>query len=111
MNVAVVAEPLASLTADAVVVGLYADDKKLRDPAARLDQAVGGALREVLDAEKFQAKVGHVTHLHTNGKLRSRRVVVVGLGKRAETTPETVRRAAAAGLRRARDLGARSVAI
>ena len=111
MNVAVVAEPLASLTADAVVVGLYADDKKLRDPAARLDQAVGGALREVLDAEKFQGKVGHVTHLHTNGKLRSRRVVVVGLGKRAETTPETVRRAAAAGLRRARDLGARSVAI
>ena len=111
MNVSVVGEPLVSITADAVVIGVYADDKKLRDPAARVDQAAGGALREVLDAEKFQGKLGHVTHLHTNGKLPSRRVVVVGLGRRADTTAETVRRAASAGLRRARDLGARSVAI
>jgi len=111
MNVSVVAESLATITADAVVVGVYADDKKLRDPAARIDQAAGGALRDVLEAEKFQGKVGHVTHLHTNGKLPSRRVVVVGLGKRADTSAEVVRRAAAAGLRRARDLGARNVAI
>ena len=111
MNVSVVGEPLVSITADAVVVGVYADDKKLREPAARVDQAAGGALREVLDAEKFQGKLGHVTHLHTNGKLPSRRVVVVGLGRRAETTAETVRRAASTGLRRARDLGARSVAV
>jgi leucyl aminopeptidase len=111
MNVSVVSQPLASLTADAVVVGVYADDKKLRDPAGRVDQAVGGALRDVLEAEKFQGKVGHVTHVHTNGKLPSRRVVVVGLGKRADISAEVVRRAAAAGLRRARDLGARHVAI
>jgi leucyl aminopeptidase len=111
MNVSVVGGSLVSITADAVVVGVHADDKKLRDPVARLDQAAGGALREVLEAEKFQGKSGHVTHLHTRGKLPSGRVVVVGLGKRAETTAETVRRAAAAGLRRARDLGARDVAI
>jgi leucyl aminopeptidase len=111
MNVTVVGEPLASITADAVVVGVYADDRKLREPAARVDQAAGGALRQVLDAERFQGKVGHVTHLHVNGGLPSRRVVVVGLGKRAETSAEAVRRAASAGLRRARDLGARTVAI
>ena len=111
MNVSVVGEPLASITADAVVVGVYADDKKLREPAARVDQTLGGALREVLEAEKFQGKVGHVTHLHVNGTRPARRIVVVGLGRRAETSAEAVRRAASAGLRRARDLGARSVAI
>jgi leucyl aminopeptidase len=111
MNVTVSGEPLAAVAADAIVVGVYADDKKLREPAARVNAAGGGALAAVLAAEKFQGKVGHVTHLHSNGGLRARRVVVVGLGKRAETTPETLRRAAAAGLRRARDLGARSVAI
>jgi leucyl aminopeptidase len=93
------------------VVGVYADDKKLREPAARVNTASGGALGEVLAAEKFQGKAGQVTHLHTNGRLPARRVVVVGLGKRADTTAETLRRAAAAGLRRARDLGARAVAI
>ena len=111
MNVTVRGEPLAAVAADAIVVGVYADDKKLREPAAGVDQAAGGAVRDVLDAEKFQGKVGHVTHLHTNGRLPARRVVVVGLGKRAETTAEVVRRAAASGLRRSRDLGARTVAI
>ena len=111
MNVTVSGKPLASAAADAVVVGVYADDKKLREPAARVNTASGGALGEVLAAEKFQGKAGQVTHLHTNGRLPARRVVVVGLGKRADTTAETLRRAAAAGLRRARDLGARAVAI
>jgi len=110
MNVTVSGEPLASAAADAVVVGVYADDKKLREPAARVNTASGGALSEVLTAEKFQGKVGQVTHLHTNGRLPARRVVVVGLGKRADVTGESLRRAAAAGLRRARDLGARAVA-
>ena len=110
MNVTVSGEPLASAAADAVVVGVHADDKKLREPAARVNTASGGALSEVLTAEKFQGKVGQVTHLHTNGRLPARRVVVVGLGKRADVTGESLRRAAAAGLRRARDLGARAVA-
>src|SRR5262245_2084724 len=109
MNVTVSGEPLASVATDAVVVGVYADDKKLREPAARVNEASGRALAAVLEAEKFQGKAGAVTHLHSNGRLPARRVVVVGLGKRAETTPETVRRAAAAALRRARDLGARAV--
>jgi leucyl aminopeptidase len=110
MNVTVSGEPLASTATDAIVVGVYADDKKLREPAARVNEASGRALAEVLEAEKFQGKAGSVTHLHSNGRLPARRVVVVGLGKRAETTPETVRRAAAAAVRRARDLGARAVA-
>jgi leucyl aminopeptidase len=111
MNVSVHGQPLTSTPADAVIVGVYLDDKKLRDPAARLDHAAGGAVADVLTAEKFQGKVGHVTHLHTSGRLPARRVVVVGLGRRAELTAETVRRAAAAGVRRARDLGARAVAV
>jgi len=111
MNVTVSAEPLATVAADAVVVGVHADDKKLRDPAAKVNAAAGGALADVLAAEKFQGKAGQVTHVHTSGRLPARRVVVVGLGKRADTTAESLRRAAAAGLRRARDLGARAVAI
>jgi len=112
MNISVVNESLAAVGADAVVVGVYAEEKKkLRDPASRVDQAAGGAVREVLEAEKFGGKIGQVTHVHTNNKLPSRRVVVVGLGKRADTTAESLRRAAAAGVRRARDLGARHVAI
>jgi len=58
MNVSVVGKAVGAVAADAVVVGVYSDDKKLREPAARLDAGSGGALNDVLQAEKFQGKVG-----------------------------------------------------
>ncbi len=111
MRVTVVGKPLAEVVADAVVIGVYADDRKLRDLATRLDRATGGQVKQMLDAEKFTGKVGHVTHLHPAGRLPASRLIVVGLGPRGGMTPECVRRAASAGVRRARDLGGRVVAI
>ena len=106
MKVAIASKRLDEVAADAVVAGLYADEKTLPDALARFDRAAGGQVRRVLEAEQFKAKAGQVTHLHANG----RRIVVAGLGPRAETTAEVLRRAAAAGARRARDLGARALA-
>jgi leucyl aminopeptidase len=111
MKITVTVAPLASIEADALVVGLYAEEPKPRDAVARLDRAIGGQLGEVLTAERFQAKPTHVTYVHTGGRLPARRLVVVGLGKRAELSLETVRRAASAGVRRARELGANIVAL
>jgi leucyl aminopeptidase len=103
--------PLETLKNDALVIGVYAEEAKLRDAPARVDRALGGQLREVMEAERFAAKPAQVTHFHTGGRVPAGRVVVVGLGKRVDLTPETLRRAASAGVRRARDLGAKSVAI
>jgi leucyl aminopeptidase len=86
VNVTVSAAALSAVTADAVIVGVHTDDKKLRDTAARVDAAAGGAVAAVLKAESFSAKPGQVTHVHTNGRLPSRRVVVVGLGRRSDVT-------------------------
>ena len=106
MKVDIVAKRLEEVPADALVVGLYVGETKLPERLARLDRAAQGQLKRVLDAEKFSAKAGQVTHAHADG----RRIVVAGLGPRTETTSEVLRRAAAAGVRRARDLGARTVA-
>ena len=111
MKVGVAAGPLESVKADAIVVGVYAEEKRLREAAARIDRALDGQLSEVLEAERFASKPAHVTHVHTGGRVPAGRVVVVGLGKRVELTLETIRHAAAAGLRRARDLGAKSAAL
>ena len=77
----------------------------------RIDQALDGLLTRALAEERFEGRVGETTYLHAGGKLGAARVVVVGLGPRADCKPETVRRAAAAAVRRARDLGARTVAM
>jgi leucyl aminopeptidase len=111
MNLQVLAKPLVDVEADALVVGLYTEAKALPARLAALDKRAGGVLKRVLEAENFQGKAGSVTHIHTAGLLPAARVVVVGLGNGKETTSEVLRRAAAAALRRARDLGARTVAI
>src|SRR5499426_196143 len=111
MNVRVLSQPLAEVEADALVVGIPADAKALPSRLAALDKRAGGQIKAVLDAERFQAKTAQVTHVHTAGHLGAARVVMVGLGNGRDGTPESARRAAASGLRRARDLGARNVAI
>ncbi|MBM4439395.1 MAG: leucyl aminopeptidase [Candidatus Rokubacteria bacterium] len=111
MKIEVVTGPLAGVKADALVVGLSSDDKKLPAALAGLDRQTEGRIGGVLTAEKFNARAGAVTHLHVVNGLGASRIVVTGLGPRKEMGAEMIRRGAAAGLRRARDLGARSVAL
>jgi leucyl aminopeptidase len=111
MKITTATTAVESATGDALVVGVYADESRAAGAIARLDRALDGQLEAVLAAERFQAKAGQVTHVHTGGRLPAARVIVVGLGARKELSLEVLRRAAATGLRRARDLGARAVAI
>ena len=111
MKVEVVAEALGKVKADALVVGVSADDKKLSPVLAALDRQAGGRIASVLAAERFTAKPGVVTHLHVADGFGASRIVLAGIGGRKDSGAEMVRRAAAAGLRRARDLGARTVAL
>jgi leucyl aminopeptidase len=111
MKIEVVTDTLATVKADAIVVGIAADDRRLPPALGALDRQAGGRIAGVLTAEKFQGKPGAVTHLHVADGVGASRIVVAGLGSRKDAGAETVRRAAAAGLRRARDLGARTVAL
>ena len=110
MKVTIVRQGVADVAADALVVGLHAEDKRWPPSLTDLDRRSGGQIKAILDAEKFLGKAGQVTHVHTP-TLAALRLVVAGLGPRKGLTLEIVRRGAAAALRRARDLGARTVAI
>jgi leucyl aminopeptidase len=111
MKLGLLAKPLAAADGDVLIVGRYAEEKRLPEPLRRLDRDVGGQMSEVFEAERFEGKPGQLTHFYTAGRLPAKRIMVVGLGPRPVLTAESVRRAAAAALRRARDLGARVVAI
>ncbi len=100
---------LVQAEGDVLVVGAYAEEKQLAAPVAALDRQLKGVLAEVLRTEKFAGKPEQIAYVHTAGRLPAKRVLVVGLGKQKEVDAERVRRAAAAALRRARDLGARIV--
>jgi len=81
--------------ADTVVIGVLDGEKIHHD--------IDGILNGLVAAGEAKAKPRHLAVAHAGGK----RWVLVGLGKRDELDPETVRVAAASALGRARELGAR----
>ena len=101
----------AAATGDALVLERYAGEDRLGPEVRRVDLALGGFLALALRDQRFEGRVADVTDVHTGGRLAAKRVLVVGLGPRAECTAEVLRRAAGAVARRARDLGAASLAI
>ena len=116
MDLAVETRRPSEARADALVLGRYGDGGRLPAEIAAVDRALDGLLSKVLASEKFEGKPGQISHVHTGGKLPAERVLVVGLGPgnhgaKARREAEPLRRAAAAAVRRARDLGAATIAV
>ncbi len=111
MRVTVSARALTQVAGDVLVVERYAGESRLTPDAFRMNRALGGLLAQALEEERFEGRLGETTYVHAGGRIAAKRVLVVGMGPRAESSAETVRRAAGAAAKRARDLGARSVAM
>jgi leucyl aminopeptidase len=116
MDLALETRKPSEAKADVLVLGRYAADGRPPAEFAAVDRALGGLLSKVLASEKFEGKPGQLSYVHTGGKIPAERVLVVGLGphRRSDRTradAEPMRRAVSAAVRRARDLGAASVAV
>jgi len=94
--------------ADALVLTHYEGDTKLEAEAGVVDRALGGWLRELLKSKEFTGSVNQTALVHTRGKIPSKRVLLVGLGKKKDAKVDNVRQAMATGIKRARQAGART---
>lgn len=74
-----------------------------------LDKALDGTLTDLVNGGDFKSKPESVSVIYPRGKVSARRVILVGVGKAIEFTPEVLRRAAAVGVQQAQTLGAKSV--
>jgi leucyl aminopeptidase len=72
-----------------------------------VDEALGGLISRVIAQREFQGKAGSSVLLHTQGKLRAERVLVIGLGKQEEFGLESVRAVSGEALRVLRRHGCR----
>jgi len=75
------------------------------DPTPSSDGDLQQQLQQLADDGELRGELGRTVVLHTNGASTARRVVVAGVGKRAEVDADAVRTAAAAVARRLRDVG------
>jgi leucyl aminopeptidase len=76
-----------------------------------VDKALGGIIRKLIKRGDFKPKPGSVHLLYPEGKIAAERLILTGLGKRAELTPERLRLAAGRAVPVARAAGAKDIAL
>jgi leucyl aminopeptidase len=110
VNVTVQQGSIDRIAADAVAVNLFQGARQPAGATGAIDQALGGEISDILAGGDFKGELGDVLVLYTRGRIPTARVIVVGLGPRANFGPEQIRRAAATAAARALKLGVRRLA-
>ncbi len=109
MNIRVQSQPLLALESDLVIIPLTQGEQSSKNVQA-LDAALNGALQEQITRSGFTGKDGETLLFQTQGRLPSRAVLLLGLGKADNVETETWRRVAGKSYREARHQGAKHLA-
>ena len=101
---------ITDVAADLIVVNLFQGVTHPGGATGAVDRALHGAISDVIAAGDFVGKSGETLVLYTRGAIPAGRVLVVGLGDAAQFDLRAARNAAATAVRKARDLGVKTVA-
>jgi len=74
-----------------------------------IDESMGGVLGKI--SREFKGKHNEVSLLHTYGKIKPEKLLLIGLGKKKELTREKLRQAGGKAVSYLRDLGVKEIAL
>ncbi|MSQ41722.1 MAG: leucyl aminopeptidase [Dehalococcoidia bacterium] len=97
--------------ADTLLVALAEGERQLGGEAAAIDRTLGGAIGRALRDGLVAGKRTEFTVLPRAGRLRAKRVVVLGIGPRGQWTVDRLRARSGEAARQLRGAGAARVAL
>lgn len=109
MEIQVIQGDIQTVKVDTIIVNLFEGVTAPSGATGAVDQALDGAISDLIAGGDFKGKAGEVAVLYPRGALAARRVLVAGLGKAESFDLEAVRNASAAAAKKARDLSAKVV--
>ena len=90
-----------TIETELLILGAY--EEILGKTAKKIDKELNNELSKAMDAKEFTGEFGQIKILSTAGKFKARNVLIIGLGKRENSTISTLEKAIGLGLRVARD--------
>ena len=111
MQVGVKAGRVETEATEALVLMLCEGDHLSEQSAASIDKAMRGALTDLLKSKEFEGKPGEVVLLHTQKAIPAKRVLLVGVGKKASAGLDTIRQAMGYAAKRVRQAKATSFTV
>ncbi len=97
--------------ADALIVGVHAGQVANSDVLLALEDALGGGLLSHLKAHDFDGKLEQTQDVPTFGRIKARRLLLVGLGAKADLDSARARSVLAAAVRTSLSSSTKSVAL
>ncbi|WP_339061254.1 M17 family peptidase N-terminal domain-containing protein [Tepidibacillus marianensis] len=95
MKIDFTSQDVTTLKTELIVVGQYQDDTKPQGKLAEIDQALQGAVSDLVFQGDITGKAKETVLIHTLGKLPTPRVLVIGLGQHEDFDQDMVREVAA----------------
>src|SRR5829696_5794472 len=106
--------PLAEADVQALAVAAFKDEKADEGFLKELDAAAGGLVRSVLETEELKGKEGETVYLHLpagGDGPKARRLLLVGVGERADYGTAEVSQFAGAAVRHLRARNVKTVGL
>ena len=110
MEIKAITGEIEKLKSDAIIVNYFEGEANPGEVLGAIDKTLEGAISELIAKGEIKGKHGEITVVHSLGKLPASRVVITGLGKKAELTKEKIRSSTAVALRQMRQKNVLEVA-
>jgi leucyl aminopeptidase len=96
---------------DALVVAVFEGEKPEEGLLAEIDKRSNGVIASLVETREFTGKSGESAYVHNPGDMKSRRLLLLGVGKKEEFTTDGVRKMAGTAARKLRGKKARAFAL
>ena len=104
MDTRIETAPLAEIESELLALTI-AKGGELNEAVSALDQALEGAISQLLADGDIEGKPGESLLFHTRGAVACKRLLLLGVGPEEASSPDTWRMAAAAAAQQAKKLG------
>jgi leucyl aminopeptidase len=110
LKVQVIADDIASVQTDAILVNLFEGVESPGGATGAVDKALGGLISSLIEQGELKGKLNEVGIIHSMGKVPARIIAIAGLGKQADFKTDNIRTVTAQACRTLRGLNCRSIA-
>ena len=109
MKIDIKNQSILDYEADVIIANLFEGGKVPGGATGAIDKALNGIIRKMIDSGEITGELGETTIVHTFGRLKADKILIVGLGKANTFGPEEIRKASGAAITRARQTNAKKV--
>ena len=110
MQIEIASVPIIQVSCNTLIIHVFEDIPMTNKDTIMIDEALSGHISTLISEQASCSKYGEMNIIHTWGVIGAKRVMLLGMGKRAELTVDKIRSISGTAMRTAQNVHAASMA-